>query len=420
LIISSHADRIRRPLRAIAPSIVLVLTLAASAPPTTTLALVASNWEPKGDAKFLSDAAHPDGVLALGHGSVTSKGLTFVDGTIDFDVKLNGAGILGIKFRDGGHRAAEVFYMRPQPNCAVSDDCVQYMPYENGAYEWDEYPEYQSRAPLDPNGWNHVRLVVSGRRMNVFVNGAISPTLAVGRLGGDARAGGISLSGPAQYANVRVRPGRTDGLSARPQRDPTAADPRYLRLWQTAGPFPLDSRNDPDLKVPTGVEPGYRRMPSSPAAWTAVQVQDKGIVDMSRLLGSSDRGSVISLGWAKTTILSDRDQTRRVSFGWLRETWVYVNGQKVFAGRNLYGTPTSRGPDGRLSLDDASFDLPLKKGHNDIVVALDDNFSGGQHFGWGFAMRLDSVSGLQLGYGPGSAPTNNPGRMSRSAKERPM
>ena len=414
-----QATRIRRRLPAIAPSIVLAFTLATAAQ-STTLALVASRWETKGDAQFVSETAHPDGILTLGHGSVTSKGLSFVDGTIDFDVKLNGGGILGIKFRDNGHRAAEVFYMRPQPNCAASDDCVQYMPYENGAYEWDEYPEYQSKAPLDPTGWNHVRLVVSGRRMNVFINGATTPTLAVGRLAGDARAGGISLSGPARYANVSVRPGVTDGLSAQPQADPAAADPRYVRLWQIAGPFPLDSRNDPDLKVPIGVDPDYRRMPSSPAAWTATQAQDKGIVDMSRLLGSSDQGSVSSLGWAKTTILSGRDQTRRVSFGWLREAWVFVNGRKVFAARNLYGTATSRGPDGRLSLDDASFDLPLKKGRNDIVVALDDNFSGGQHFGWGFAMRLDSVSGLQMGSGAGSAPANDPARMSRQAKERPM
>ncbi len=76
---------------------------------------------------------------------------------------------------------------------------------------------------------------------------------------------------------------------------------------------------------------------------------------------------------------------------------MYINGRKVFAGRNLYGTPTSRGPDGRLSLDDGALDLPLKKGRNELVVALDDNFSGGQHFGWGFAMRLDSLNGLHLG-----------------------
>src|SRR5438034_8517742 len=32
--------------------------------------------------------------------------------------------------------------------------------------------------------WNHIKMVVSGRRMNVFVNDATSPTLEVGRLEG--------------------------------------------------------------------------------------------------------------------------------------------------------------------------------------------------------------------------------------------
>ncbi|WP_010219333.1 family 16 glycoside hydrolase [Sphingomonas sp. PAMC 26621] len=382
----------------IAPSLLSADMLSAASPAASPvrLAMAASGWETRGNAKFVVDAAHPDGILDLAHASATSKGLTFIDGTIDFDVKLTGSGILGVKFRDMGHRAAEVFYMRPQPNCATSDDCIQYMPFENGAYEWDEYPEYQAKAPLNPTGWNHVRLVVSGLRMNVFVNGATTPTLAVGRLAGDARAGAISLSGPARYANVTVRSGVTDGLSPTPESDPTATDPRYIRTWRTAGPVTLASKQDPELKVPTGVDPDYHAMPSARATWTVTKAQDKGIVDMSRALGSSGDGAVISLGWAKTIIVSDRDQMRRVSFGWLREAWVYVNGSRVFAGRNLYGTPTSRGNDGRLRLDDGAFDLPLKKGRNEVVVALDDNFSGGQHFGWGFAMRLGSIAGVHL------------------------
>ena len=31
-------------------------------------------------------------------------------------------------------------------------------------------------------GWNHFKLVVSGRRMNVYINNAQQPTLAVGDL----------------------------------------------------------------------------------------------------------------------------------------------------------------------------------------------------------------------------------------------
>jgi hypothetical protein len=285
-------------LRSIARGAVVALMLVAATRPMqpASLALTAAGWETKGDARSLTDVAHPNGLLELGHSSATSKGLTFVDGTIDFDVRLTGSGILGIKFRDTGHRAAEVFYMRPQPSCPAAEDCIQYMPFENGAYEWDEYPEYQSKAPLNSNGWNHVRLVVSGRRMNVFINDATTPTLSVGRLARDARAGAISFSRPALYTNVDVRQAVTGGLIRRPQSDPSGADPRYIRVWRTAGPFKLASKDDPDLKVPIGVDPSYRDLPADPGAWSVTKAEDKGILDMSRVFGSSSQGSVIWMG----------------------------------------------------------------------------------------------------------------------------
>lgn len=80
---------------------------------------------------------------------------------------------------------------------------------------------------------------------------------------------------------------------------------------------------------------------------------------------------------------SDQEQKKRVSIGWIREAWVYSNGKLVFADRNLYGVPqASKAPDGRLGLENGSFDLPLHKGRNEIVIAVDDNLPGNtQHYG---------------------------------------
>ena len=49
-------------------------------------------------------------------------------------------------------------------------------------------------------------MVVSGRRMNVFVNDATSPTLQVGRLEGDAMKGSLRLQGPGTFANHVITP----------------------------------------------------------------------------------------------------------------------------------------------------------------------------------------------------------------------
>ena len=81
----------------------------------------------------------------------------------------------------------EMLYVRPSANCATAPDCVQYAPVTNGVLLWDVFPQYQAPAPVRQNEWNHVKVVVSGQRLNVFLNGARSPALAIPRLEGDCR-----------------------------------------------------------------------------------------------------------------------------------------------------------------------------------------------------------------------------------------
>ena len=59
-------------------------------------------------------------------------------------------------------------------------------------------------------------MVVSGRRMNVFVNDATSLTLQVGRLEGDAMKGSLRLQGLGTFANLVIAPDAVDGLSPDP------------------------------------------------------------------------------------------------------------------------------------------------------------------------------------------------------------
>ena len=49
-------------------------------------------------------------------------------------------------------------------------------------------------------------MVESGRRMNVFVNDATSPTLQVGRLEGDAMKGSLRLQRLGTFANLSPDP----------------------------------------------------------------------------------------------------------------------------------------------------------------------------------------------------------------------
>jgi hypothetical protein len=99
--------------------------------------------------------------------------------------------------------------------------------------------------------------------------------------------------------------------------------------------------------------------------------------------------------WLRTRVQSEREQVRHVSIGWLREIWVFADGKPVFSGKNLYNVKDSRkAPDGRLSLGNDGFDLPLHRATDEIVVAIDGNTPDMRgRYGWGFIMRMDQAGG---------------------------
>src|SRR3954469_6785492 len=160
------------------------------------------------------------------------KDITFSDGTIEFDVNRIGRGAPGIAFRQQDEGNFELLYLRPEPNCPAFQACMQYAPQTHGVLLWDLFPQFQTRAPLRENGWNHIRMVVSGHRMNVFVNDAALPTLKVGRLEGDAMKGGLRVQGPGTFANMVISPDAVDGLSPEPASDPTDQDRGLIRNWR--------------------------------------------------------------------------------------------------------------------------------------------------------------------------------------------
>jgi hypothetical protein len=356
--------------------------------------MTAAGWKVDGDVAFAHDPVKQD-IVVVTKGYAELKQGDFGNGTVEFDTKFVGSRITGITFRQHGE-LADALYFRPSPDCATSDECIQYMPTAYHVFEWDLYGQYQTHAPIKHDDWNHIKLVVSGGRMNVFVNGSASPSLAVGALVGGFADGSIRLHGPGSYANLTITPDKTEGLSAEPARDPAKEDRRYISHWLASSPFAMPSRMDVALQEKTGVDPEYASVPAEAATWTPVVPDPGGLINLTRWYGAAQTGPSITGIWLKTTVESDHAQTKHVDMGWTREVWVFVNGKRVFASKNLYGVDgASKEPDGRLSLTNGSFDLPLRKGSNHIVVALDDNFAGGaQHFGWGMLMRMRDADGI--------------------------
>lgn len=321
------------------------------------------------------------------------KDQKFSNGTIEYDVAF-GAGFPGINFRmSDDWKNGEHFYLRYFGSTSPeSRTTVQYSALIDGMSIWDLTDEYQAGAKLIIPGWNHVKLVISGKQMKAYVNDMNRPVLIVPALEGNVEEGGISFSGgQITVANLVIKPGVVDGLSAEPGYVSAYNDTRYLRDWQVTAPkeFPYGREIVHTLPYMGGT-PVKSTLPDSTAGWTPIKAEDRGIVNLTRVFGSvKDNGR--RLAWLRTTIESDREQERILHLGFSDEVWLFVNGQVVYVDKNHFGTPGQKFPKGRCTIENATVRLPLRKGKNEVLVALSNYF-----YGWGIVARLDDTPGIGL------------------------
>ena len=93
-------------------------TIAAGVPAEPiTVTMTADHWQTKENAEFLRQLGFFHGLMRLNSGTATLKGITFSDGTIEFDVNTIGRGAPGIAFRQQDDDNFELLYLRPDPNC---------------------------------------------------------------------------------------------------------------------------------------------------------------------------------------------------------------------------------------------------------------------------------------------------------------
>ncbi|MES1216229.1 MAG: hypothetical protein ABUT20_12005, partial [Bacteroidota bacterium] len=318
------------------------------------------------------------------------KDNVFTNGTIEFDVELIGMGFPGINFRMSPDRKnGENFYIRSfGPVTPAVRTTLQYAAIMDGMSIWDLSDEYQAGATINQTGWNHVKLVVSGKQMKAYVNDMKKPALVVPELEGWRESGGISLSGNVIYANLVIKPGATEGLSPEAGYTSTYMDTRYIRNWQLG----------PSKDVPFGKEvimplPSMRGtlnnsdLPDSTTQWTPLIAESRGIVNVSRKYGAKGNDARRFV-WLKTTINSEKAQERILNLGFSDEVWVFINGQILYVDKNYFGTPQAKN-DGRCVIENSSFKLPLKEGKNEILIGLANYF-----YGWGIIARLDKVDGI--------------------------
>jgi len=337
------------------------------------------NWE-FGEGK--AEVIQLDGVQALrilaGPDQVVLKGLSFTNGTIEYDFKPDRLDFVGLCFRYNNAAESESVYFRTwKADNPTAAGTLQYAPLLKGVLAWNLFGWYESACPLHSNQWNHVKLVVSGAQMRVFVNDNAHPVLQVPRLEGNTTHGSLAIGGPAYFANVEVRPEEVEGLPSSEGIDPSHNDHRYLRHWQVSQPSAL----------PPGRELFSGDFPKAETEWKTIDAERRGLINLSREFGRSESRRFV---WLKLKLRAARETKRRLDVGFVDEVWVFLNGGLVYVDKNLFRQPIMKSV-GRCSTENASFELPLQSGENELLLGIANNF-----YGWGIVARLDSWDELEI------------------------
>ena len=317
--------------------------------------------------------------LLLRDGAAWLKGSNFQNGTIEFDIAFSDVGgFPGIAFRAATHSDYELFYLRQ--NLSGQPHATQYTPVLHGLFAWQIYagPKWEATARWTYDRWMHVKLIVSGTRAELYVDGDSAVQIVPGLRGpqGAGEIGVISGNG-ARFTNFVVRPDPAPSLSnATPlaARDSTPAT--IVRTWRVSAPFA------------ESLLTGVADLPKIPGLETSktLDIEERGIANLARLAGNGSGHNTVV---AAVTITSDRARTVPVRFGFSDRVRVYLNGQMLYAGNDGFGT---HDPEflGIVGLFD-ELALPLKRGRNELWFAVSETFGG-----WAITADLPDRDGITV------------------------
>jgi retinol-binding protein 3 len=171
-----------------------------------------------------------------GEGLVWLENSRFAEGMIEFDMRGRDVfqrSFVGTAFHAIDDRTFEAVYFRPfnfKPgDPARAGRAVQYVSHPE--YTWQklraEKPGQYERSvnPVpDPNGWFHVRVVVTGREIIVYVDGSSEPCLTAESLS-DRREGMIGLmvgnGSGGDFADLRITPADRENSKERTPHEKT-------------------------------------------------------------------------------------------------------------------------------------------------------------------------------------------------------
>jgi hypothetical protein len=366
----------------------LVMAAATPAAAQDELTFSGQAWTTSADDAVVEEYLGRE-ALRLRTGAAVLSDRDFENGVIEYDVATTGhRSFVGVAFRLRETRRVEYehFYLRPHQRGRF--DATQYTPEVNGVAAWQLYPEYNAPVDVPTGEWVHLRIVVSGRRMEVWVGEAASPVQVVEDLRLDVAPGAVALTSnfpgadsldiyPTAFSNFRITPLASPVASAEaPQPDPQSG---LITAWSL-------SEAEPGEAAPVkALDPGHL----ATLAWDVVSTDAAGRVNVAQYR-AFPQGARQGRVFARVRIRADRAGDVPMAFGFSDRGSVFLNGRLLFTGDNTYLSRSGRYL-GIMTSDNDVLYLPLSAGDNELVFAVTEAFGG-----WGFVARLGETDGIRV------------------------
>jgi len=346
-------------------------------------------WDLQGEAKPAEYLGRK--CLLLDGGAAVLKDFEMRDAVIDVDVATPAArGFFGFDIRiEAGEANYEEIYLRQHKSGLP--DAMQYTPVLRTGRNWQIYngPGFTGAVDIPKSQWFHLRLEVTGAQAKLFVKDMEKPALVMDDLKSGVQKGQVALftlTGETYFSNFEIRA----TPDAAWQRHLPAMQPNVITKWRISPAYDGLQRN---------LERPLSAAESKAIQWQDVEAEPPGFVVLyryrdaphPRVTFQGDFSSRLQPQpgmkalYARTNIESDRDQVKKLEIGYSDDVSVFLNGKILYRGRSAQGF---RDPGflGIVNPENDAVYLPLKKGRNELVLALSE--LGG---GWGFICRLTDV-----------------------------
>lgn len=319
--------------------------------------------------------------LYLKGGVAYIEDLDFTNGIIEFDVAFSkGRGFFGAVFRVQDKENYEEFYLRSHQS--GNPDATQYSPVYNGMAAWQLYhgKGYSANVTFDFDKWMHIKLVVSGKRGELYIGDNDQPALEMHDLKREIKPGPVGLKAlpfsGGHFANFSVTPMDAPALKHKAE-PPAKTEPGTLMTWDVSNPFP-ESLLENKLSLTAAVK--------EPLKWKTLVCEPSGLANLSR---AAKRTAETNTVFARVIIESGTDQVKALTFGYSDRVKVYMNNRLLYSGLNNYRSRDYRYL-GTIGYFDEVY-LPLKKGKNELLLAVSESFGG-----WGIKCRIKDMTGITV------------------------